>query len=269
MRSAQRSTRIFAALGRAAAVAPTLAVLGLLALAALRLAKAIGDGRGLRGARRRGRGRAGRPPTSAPASCTGCATASATSARPLVGPLVIAPFREHHVDPQILARKDFFDAASSNAWLALALVGALALARSTARRIGRARSSLGSFVVSTLAAAVFLTNTFHQWAHQAAPPRAARWLQRAAPRDPAGASRAPPRAGDARLLRHHRLVQCDARPLGASSRGWSARSRGCASTPRRSRRHGMTVALRSQRPPRRSPSRSLGSRCRPPAPPIP
>ena len=35
---------------------------------------------------------------------------------------------------------------------------------------------LAGFVAS-LCAGVFLTNTFHQWAHQAEPPRAARWLQ--------------------------------------------------------------------------------------------
>lgn len=94
---------------------------------------------------------------------------------PLVGRLVIAPFREHHVDPQILAGKNFYDAASSNAWIALALVGLwLWLGDGS---LGPASAFAGSFAL-TLAAAVFLTNTFHQWAHQVAPPRAARWLQR-------------------------------------------------------------------------------------------
>jgi len=94
---------------------------------------------------------------------------------PLVGPLVIAPFREHHVDPQILARKDFYAATSSNAWIALALLG-LWLWLGDGEP-GPERACAGSFAL-TLAAAVFLTNTFHQWAHQAEPPRAARWLQR-------------------------------------------------------------------------------------------
>jgi ubiquitin-conjugating enzyme E2 variant len=94
---------------------------------------------------------------------------------PVVGPLVIAPFREHHVDPQILARKGFAEAASSNAWLALGLVGGwLWIGRALE---GAVSAFVGTFVLS-LAAAVFLTNTFHQWAHQQEPPRTARWLQR-------------------------------------------------------------------------------------------
>jgi ubiquitin-conjugating enzyme E2 variant len=94
---------------------------------------------------------------------------------PVVGPLVIAPFREHHVDPQILARKSFSEAASSNAWLALGLLGLwLWLGRPLA---GAAHAFAAGFAL-TLAAAVFLTNTFHQWAHHPAPPRTALWLQR-------------------------------------------------------------------------------------------
>lgn len=94
---------------------------------------------------------------------------------PLVGRSVIAPFREHHVDPERLARKDFFDAASSNAWLALALQGGwLWLSQPPAR----ASQVFAASFVLWLSTFVYLTNTFHQWAHRAAPPRLARWLQR-------------------------------------------------------------------------------------------
>jgi hypothetical protein len=94
---------------------------------------------------------------------------------PLVGRAVIAPFREHHVDPDYLARKDFFDASSSNAWLALALQGTWLWLSQPATRASEA--FVASFMLS-LSTWVFLTNTFHQWAHQPTPPRVARVLQR-------------------------------------------------------------------------------------------
>jgi ubiquitin-conjugating enzyme E2 variant len=94
---------------------------------------------------------------------------------PLVGRAVIAPFREHHVDPEHLARKDFFDASASNAWLALALQGLWLWLSDLPTRAGEI--FFASFVLS-LSTAVLLTNTFHQWAHQQAPPRVARLLQR-------------------------------------------------------------------------------------------
>jgi ubiquitin-conjugating enzyme E2 variant len=94
---------------------------------------------------------------------------------PLVGRVVIAPFREHHVDPDYLARKDFFDASASNAWLALALQGTWLWLSHPAT--GADEIFAASFMLS-LSTGVFLTNTFHQWAHQQAPPRVARLLRR-------------------------------------------------------------------------------------------
>ena len=94
---------------------------------------------------------------------------------PVIGRVVIAPFREHHVDPEHLGRKDFFDASSSNAWLALALQGSWLWLSSPATRALEVFAA--SFALS-LSTWVFLTNTFHQWAHQPAPPRVARVLRR-------------------------------------------------------------------------------------------
>ena len=165
---------LFHWLGRAAVFAPTLAVTALLALGLARIAATAGDGASF--------------VWLALAGWLGWIAADLVSGvvhwlcdrygderTPLIGPLVIAPFREHHLDPQILARKDFFDAASSNAWLALGvLVPWVWLA-------GPPQTTVALFAegfVASLAAAVFLTNTFPQWAHQPAPPRAARWLQR-------------------------------------------------------------------------------------------
>lgn len=174
MQRGERSTRFTAWLGRVGVLAPTLAMTGLLALSAQRLAGALAEPAGL--------------VALALAAAAGLVASDlfggvahwacdrfGDERTPWIGPLVIAPFREHHVDPQILARKDFFDAASANAWLALALFGPWLYF------VGAPRSAGALFLeacVASLCAAVFLTNTFHQWAHQPAPPRAARWLQR-------------------------------------------------------------------------------------------
>jgi ubiquitin-conjugating enzyme E2 variant len=160
-------------LGRAVAVAPCLAVTGLVALALVRIARAVGDEASIALL-----GFAGWLGWIASDLVSGVAhwlcDRYGDERTPVVGPLVIAPFREHHVDPQILARKDFFDAASSNAWLALSvLVPWVAFGPPLESALA---IFLGGFAVS-LGAGVFLTNTFHQWAHQANPPRAARWLQ--------------------------------------------------------------------------------------------
>ena len=93
---------------------------------------------------------------------------------PWIGPLVIAPFREHHVDPQVLARKDFFDGAASNAWLALSVLVPFVALVDAPR--GPCEIFVAGFVAS-LCAFVLLTNTFHQWAHRQSPPRAAHWLR--------------------------------------------------------------------------------------------
>ena len=161
-------------LRRAGTLAPTLAILGLIAFGMVRTLSGLGDAVSLVAA--------------ALAMLLGLAGADllggvahwacdtfGSERTPVVGPLVIAPFREHHVDPQILARKDFFDASSSNAWAGLSLLTPWLLlvpAPSTPLAV-----ALDSFAVS-LSGFVFLTNAYHQWAHQEEPPRLARWLWR-------------------------------------------------------------------------------------------
>ena len=159
---------------RAGTLAPTLGICALIACGALRLAGSLEGG------------------ASWLAACAGVMVGLATAdllggiahwacdtfgseRTPVVGPLVIAPFREHHVDPQILARKDFFDASSSNAWAALSVLTPwLLLAPAPTSPL---EAWLESAMLS-LAAFVFLTNAYHQWAHRAEPPRVARWLWR-------------------------------------------------------------------------------------------
>ena len=161
-------------LRRAGTLAPTLAIVGLIAFGVLRTVSELGDGASLVAAvLAMLLGLAGADLLGGVAHWA-CDTFG-SERTPWVGPLVIAPFREHHVDPQILARKDFFDASASNAWAGLSLLTPWVLfvpAPSGALEVARE-----SFAVS-LAGFVFLTNAYHQWAHQAEPPRLARWLWR-------------------------------------------------------------------------------------------
>ena len=173
MQAVVKGTRISRYAARAAAIAPTLAVLALIAVAGTRIGRAVADGAdvallllsgwlGLVGADLAG------------GIVHWACDRFGDERTPWIGPLVIAPFREHHVDPQVLARKDFFDGASSNAWLTLSvLVPFVALVEPPQ---GPGEILVAGFLVS-LCAAVLLTNTFHQWAHQQSPPRAAHWLR--------------------------------------------------------------------------------------------
>lgn len=93
---------------------------------------------------------------------------------PLLGPLLIAPFREHHVDPASITRHDFFEVSGNNAGVSVPIVLALfALPAPT----GFGTTFLVIFGLS-LTAALVATNQFHGWAHASDPPRVAKRLHR-------------------------------------------------------------------------------------------
>jgi ubiquitin-conjugating enzyme E2 variant len=97
-----------------------------------------------------------------------------SSATPLIGPKLIAPFREHHHDPQAILAHGFMAANGAACLLALPLAaGALAL---PVKRSAIAGAGL-AFVWGLLFFAA-LTNQFHAWAHARTPPRLVAWLQR-------------------------------------------------------------------------------------------
>ena len=93
---------------------------------------------------------------------------------PLLGPMLIAPFREHHEDPLSITRHDFFEVSGNNALVTLPLVLAIP---SLPVQHGTLAHGVASFGLS-LTLALFLTNHFHAWAHAPSPPRAIRLLQR-------------------------------------------------------------------------------------------
>ena len=88
---------------------------------------------------------------------------------PVIGPLFIAPFREHHRDPLAMTRHGFVE---RNGVVAFASLPALALG------LLPSTSVLGSMTALACAIAVLFTNELHAWAHAPVAPRAVRWLQR-------------------------------------------------------------------------------------------
>jgi len=90
---------------------------------------------------------------------------------PLIGPGLIAPFREHHRDPLQMTRHGFLELTGSS-FRGLAPVLALFLWQG-----GSLPAALNAFVLALAAGAVG-TNLLHRWAHDPSPPLLARMLQR-------------------------------------------------------------------------------------------
>lgn len=93
-----------------------------------------------------------------------------------LGPLLIAPFREHHRYPQRMLERSFLEVNLSNSVGSIAVI----LVALGAERFwpGDPSTPLGQGFLFGLALAIYLTNTFHQWAHAPKAPRLARALQR-------------------------------------------------------------------------------------------
>jgi sterol desaturase/sphingolipid hydroxylase (fatty acid hydroxylase superfamily) len=86
----------------------------------------------------------------------------------LIGPLLIAPFREHHRDPRGMTRHGFLELTGNSA---LGLVPVLGAA-SWAPLPPFADAALIAFALAALA-----TNLLHGWAHAERVPAAIAWLQ--------------------------------------------------------------------------------------------
>jgi len=93
---------------------------------------------------------------------------------PVLGPMLIAPFREHHTDPRSISRHDFFEVSGNNALVSIPLPLALFF---LPEPVDYASATLLVFGLSASLALV-ATNLFHGWAHAENPPRLSRLLQR-------------------------------------------------------------------------------------------
>ena len=93
---------------------------------------------------------------------------------PLLGPLLIRAFREHHRDPAAMVEHGFLELSGNNCLICLPpLLGLLALPEPTAA---------GAFALETaclwVAFAIFATNHIHRWAHAPQIPAVVGVLQR-------------------------------------------------------------------------------------------
>ena len=90
------------------------------------------------------------------------------------GPSFIKPFRVHHTHPQEICEHDFIELNGNNCIVCFP-VGLAALWSVPVD------SPLGALLLLTIASMlvwVFMTNQFHKWAHEDAPPRVVSMLQR-------------------------------------------------------------------------------------------
>jgi ubiquitin-conjugating enzyme E2 variant len=94
---------------------------------------------------------------------------------PIVGDLVIRPFREHHVHPEAIVGHHFLEVNGNNGG---AVLLPLLIAYAGGGPDQTAKSLFAHGFVLFLASMVFLTNQFHKWAHARRVPRAVAWLQR-------------------------------------------------------------------------------------------
>jgi ubiquitin-conjugating enzyme E2 variant len=91
---------------------------------------------------------------------------------PVLGPMLIAPFREHHVDAMSITRHDFFEVSGNNSLVSIPLVIAILL-------LPHPVDFMTTFLVIfglSLALMLVATNQFHGWAHTLHPPRFVRAL---------------------------------------------------------------------------------------------
>lgn len=79
---------------------------------------------------------------------------------PLLGPALIRPFREHHVDPKAITRHDFIETNGNNCLISLPVLLATALMPLDHPWLLGAAVFMASMVWF-----VMLTNQFHKWAH--------------------------------------------------------------------------------------------------------
>ena len=91
---------------------------------------------------------------------------------PILGSMLIAPFRDHHDDALAITRHDFFEVSGNNALVTIPVVLLVAALPAPTGLAGHFLIALGASTTLFL----FMTNQFHSWAHSPAPPKPVRWL---------------------------------------------------------------------------------------------
>ncbi|HUG35958.1 MAG TPA: fatty acid desaturase CarF family protein [Candidatus Limnocylindrales bacterium] len=96
---------------------------------------------------------------------------------PLIGPLLIHPFRDHHRDPLAMTRHAFVE-ITGNSCLALAPLLAITGWLLPAPGAGAPVARLALATILAFSFATFWVNQVHKWAHMPVPPDAVARLQR-------------------------------------------------------------------------------------------
>jgi hypothetical protein len=91
---------------------------------------------------------------------------------PILGAMLIAPFRDHHDDALGITRHDFYEVSGNNALVTIPVVLLVAALPTATGPLQQFFLVLGASTTLFL----FMTNQFHSWAHSPSPPRAVRWL---------------------------------------------------------------------------------------------
>jgi hypothetical protein len=89
---------------------------------------------------------------------------------PVIGPLFIHPFREHHRDPEGMTRHGFLELTGNSCLAMIPLLSFVWWRRDS-------MSALSQATVVFLCLALFATNLFHKWAHAKRVPPLIRTLQ--------------------------------------------------------------------------------------------
>jgi ubiquitin-conjugating enzyme E2 variant len=93
---------------------------------------------------------------------------------PLIGPMLIAPFREHHLDPAAIGQHGALERNGNNCLAALPL---LAFGAFGSWDLERPAQAFGIGFLAAVALTLCLTNQIHAWAHSSSTPRVVRWCQ--------------------------------------------------------------------------------------------
>lgn len=91
---------------------------------------------------------------------------------PILGAMLIAPFRDHHDDALGITRHDFYEVSGNNALVTIPVVLLVIVLPPPTGLLTQFLLSLGASTTLFL----FTTNQFHSWAHSPSPPRPVRWL---------------------------------------------------------------------------------------------
>jgi ubiquitin-conjugating enzyme E2 variant len=93
---------------------------------------------------------------------------------PIVGRVLIGPFRAHHMDPEGIVRHGLLELHGNSC---MPVIASLAAARWTLPEPAHAGPLVLHAGLLVFALAALATNQFHRWAHDDRAPRFARWLQ--------------------------------------------------------------------------------------------